>query len=390
MVAVTCGPVAGVAGAASTSSGQIYWANANSNTIGRANLDGTDVDQSFIKGANGPSDVLVAGEYIYWGNATGGCTEDGSCPGSIGRANLNGTDVDENFIPADTPYGLAVDGQYIYWSNTGSNTIGRANLDGTGVDQNFITGLDQPDGVVVNGSNIYWANFGTNAIGEANIDGTDVNLDFITGADLPEGMAINGSNIFWDNQGGASIAEATLAGTAVNQKFIAAPAYPTRVAVDGDNIFWTTWTSDVVPSSGSIGEANIDGTDVNNSFINIPADDTGVGVAVTTESVPVASSATVSLARARVSGDIATVNVSCQGSAGANCALRLTLSGSETGTAVVLGRGSSSLSAGQSKIVRLTLDGVGRRLLSHRHRLVAKLLASAPGQTIPTQTLLFE
>ena len=84
--------VAAAAQAATTPLGHIYWANASGNTIGRADLDGTDVDQSFISGASGPSDVLVDGQYIYWGNATG-CTEDGACDGSIGRAHLDGTEL---------------------------------------------------------------------------------------------------------------------------------------------------------------------------------------------------------------------------------------------------------------------------------------------------------
>ena len=169
---------AAAAQAATSPLGHIYWSNASGNTIGRAYLDGSDVDQSFISGASGPSNVLVHGQYIYWGNATG-CTEDGACNGSIGRAHLDGTDVNEHFIPADTPYGLAVHGQYIYWASTGIGKIGRADLNGTDVNPSFITGLNQPDGVVANGQNIYWANNGSNTIGEADLSGTDVNPNFI-------------------------------------------------------------------------------------------------------------------------------------------------------------------------------------------------------------------
>jgi virginiamycin B lyase len=275
-VAAACGSVAGAADAA------IYWANASGNTIGEANLDGTGVNQSFITGADGPSDVVVYGQHIYWANATGGCTEFGSCAGTIGEANLDGTDVEENFIPADTPYGLAVNGQYIYWSNFGTNTVGRANLDGSDVDQNFITGAHGPDGVVVDSQYIYWSNSGSNTIGEANLDGTAVNQSFITGAPSsgPEGMAIDSQYIYWTNSGVGTIGRASLDGTAVNERFITDVGnFPTRVAVDSQHIYWTTWTVEAVPSTGTIGEANLDGTDVNNNFIysaNSP-----VGVAVT-------------------------------------------------------------------------------------------------------------
>ena len=95
---------AATAQAATSPLGHIYWSDASGNTIGRAYLDGTGVDQSFISGASGPSNVLVHGQYIYWGNATG-CTQDGACNGSIGRAHLDGTDVNKHTVPTDTPYG---------------------------------------------------------------------------------------------------------------------------------------------------------------------------------------------------------------------------------------------------------------------------------------------
>jgi Low-density lipoprotein receptor repeat class B len=61
--------------------GFIYWTNGATGGIGRAKLDGTDVNQSFIAGAREPSGVVVSDKYVYWGNAE---------TGTIGRATLNG------------------------------------------------------------------------------------------------------------------------------------------------------------------------------------------------------------------------------------------------------------------------------------------------------------
>ena len=124
---------------ASAANAEIYWDNVSANTIGEASGNGKNVDQDFIRGADGPADVVVSGDYIYWSNVTG-CAESGSCPGTIARAKLNGTDVDEHFITATTPYGLTVAGGYIYWANSGSNSIGRATVAGADVNQDFITG----------------------------------------------------------------------------------------------------------------------------------------------------------------------------------------------------------------------------------------------------------
>ena len=277
-----CAACATMSGAARAA---IYWANISGNTIGAADNNGTHVDQRLITGANGPADVLVSGHHIYWGNATGGCTESGSCPGSIGVANLNGTDVRENFIQADTPYGLAVDGQYIYWSNFGSDTIGRANLNGTGVNQDFIRGASSPDGVVVNRQHIYWSNSGDNTIGMANLNGSDADQSFITGANGPEGMAIDSQYIYWANHNDGMLGRAALNGTSVDQSFVTgAGNYPTRVAVTGTSVYFTTWTTNGVPTSGSIGEANLNGTDVNDHLIQ--SSNSPVGVTVTSATLP--------------------------------------------------------------------------------------------------------
>ena len=79
----------------------LYWANGLSDTIGRANLDGSRADQVFIDGANRPCGVAVDGAHLYWAN--GG-------DGTIGRANLDGTGANQSFIGgAMGPCGVAVD-----------------------------------------------------------------------------------------------------------------------------------------------------------------------------------------------------------------------------------------------------------------------------------------
>src|SRR5439155_1244390 len=77
----------------------------------------------------------VAG-HVYW-------TEEAT--GTIGRANLDGTGANQSFITgATSPFGVAVDAGHVYWTNFNTGTIGRADLDGTGVNQSFITGASGP------------------------------------------------------------------------------------------------------------------------------------------------------------------------------------------------------------------------------------------------------
>jgi len=64
------------------------------------------VKQDFISGAEGPCGVAVYGGQIYWGNQHNP-TMDGT---TIGRANLDGTGVNQRFITDGTdPCGFAFD-----------------------------------------------------------------------------------------------------------------------------------------------------------------------------------------------------------------------------------------------------------------------------------------
>jgi virginiamycin B lyase len=131
-------------------SSHVYWSN-QAHAIGRANLDGTGVDQSFITGRKIiPLGVAVNANHVYWANGSVGSGGPSRPLSTIGRANLDGTGVTHRFIRGATyPFGVAVDANHVYWADFLTGTIGRANLDGTGVNRSFITGATNPVGVAV-------------------------------------------------------------------------------------------------------------------------------------------------------------------------------------------------------------------------------------------------
>lgn len=76
---------------------------------------------------------------IYWAGACGGC------PLTIGRANLDGSDIEQ--LPINVPFDdytvdLAIDSAAgkLYWTNSPARTIQRANLDGSDV-EDVVTGV---------------------------------------------------------------------------------------------------------------------------------------------------------------------------------------------------------------------------------------------------------
>ena len=205
------GQVCGLA----TDSTHIYWTSRGSrtNTIGRANLDGSDVRRSFITGANDPAGVAVDQHHVYWANYDG-----------IGRADLDGTDIDESFIITGAYVAaVAVDAHHIYWA--GVDAIGRADLDGGGVDPDFITAADYAFGVAVDSRNVYWPSWPAgprrNAIGRAGLDGGDPEPGFISGGLYgPGSVAVDSSHLYWGDFFGETIGRANLDGTGVERDFI--------------------------------------------------------------------------------------------------------------------------------------------------------------------------
>jgi len=200
-------------------SGHIYWANQNDDSIGRANIDGSGVDNSFITGVAEPSGVAVNVDSIYWS----------TLPGKIGRANLDGTNVKKDFITASEACGVALDSGHVYWvDNTLSEAkIGRASLDGGFVQPEFVKiGVAFPCGLTVNSASVFWADTGLfgggTRIGRADVlTGSGVDPSFIAGASAPCGMALdNSSHLYWANSESADIGRASTDGTGVDQSFI--------------------------------------------------------------------------------------------------------------------------------------------------------------------------
>ena len=243
----------------------IYWGNQTLNgsfpgAIGRANLDGTNINNTFISGGNGACGPAVNGTHVYWGQRD---------TARIGRANLDGSGVNLNFISTGSslPCGGTVNSTHVFWANGGlASSIGRANLDGTNVNNTFITGADDPNGVAVNSTHIFWASGNSDrSVGRANLDGTGVNETFIpVGDDVGEevrGVAVNSTHVFWGDRFNDRIGRANLDGTNVDLDFFTANGV-CGVAVSDTHIYWAN------QDDNSIGRANLDGTGVNQTYID--------------------------------------------------------------------------------------------------------------------------
>lgn len=164
----------------------IYWANGGldqGSTIGRASTEGIDIDESFITGASSPCGVAVDDEHIYWAN---------SRADSIGRAKLDGSGVNQRFVDAaiGRVCGVAVDDTYVYFASI-DGLVGRAELDNPRENQVLVDGANTPCGVAVDDTHLYWGSANGDTIGRAKLDGSGANHSFITGASQPCGVAVD-------------------------------------------------------------------------------------------------------------------------------------------------------------------------------------------------------
>jgi Protein of unknown function (DUF3089)/Divergent InlB B-repeat domain len=259
----------------------IYWTNSGNNTIGRANIDGSGVNQSFFGVPERPTQMAIDAGHLYW------CTSKG-----VARATIEGSGVEPSFLPEPPGgggcAGVAVDGEHIYVTYgeevEGKNigNVERAKLDGSASEPQFITNLDGGAliGVAVTPSFIYWGNFWDSAISRARLDGSEVNQRFINplpgGTGTPVGITVDAHYIYWSITYENHIGRAGLDGSEFTRSFItglgATENQWVGLATDGEYLYWAN------PASGTIGRAKLNGTEVNENFITGANEPTGVVV----------------------------------------------------------------------------------------------------------------
>ena len=168
----------------------LYWTDARTRKIQRANLDGSQVEDLVTTGLSALYGLAldVAAGKLYW-------TDAGTR--MIQRANLDGSQVEAVVATSlGQPYGLALDvaAGTLYWVDAGTRVIQRANLDGSQV-EDVVTGLDDPGSLALDmaAGKLYWADWDQYTIQRANFDGSQVE-DLVTrataGLRVPEGLAL--------------------------------------------------------------------------------------------------------------------------------------------------------------------------------------------------------
>ncbi len=212
-----------------------YWADPIGGTIGRAELANptTSIDEGFIE--PGPTECEIEVE------------------------NEEGELEPKTFASPSSPRYISVNGNEIFWTNTGlrdengepvdeCGTIGHAELDvdenATEVKPDFISGASNPQGIATNATDVYWINTAKDIekryISRSSLDGTTVKEKFFdSGLGAAYGLALSSTYVY----------------SSLNEECCDL-GYLRRIPLEGG-------TSEIV----AIGKAGIQGLAVNSDYV---------------------------------------------------------------------------------------------------------------------------
>ena len=242
----------------SLTDGYMYWIDAHTRKIQRANLDGSNI-QDVLTGLIHPLYLAldIPGGKIYW---TGWLT------GRIRSANLDGSNLQDLVVKTGqgNPHSIALDlaAGKMYWTEWTIGKIQRANLDGSNIEDLITTGLSAPDDIELDVANskMYWTDTGTDKIQRANLDGSNIEDLVTTGLSAPDAITLDlvGRKVYWTDVGTYKIQRANLDGSHIEDLITTGLELPAGITLDpiGGKIYWTDW------GTHKIQRANLDGSNI--------------------------------------------------------------------------------------------------------------------------------
>ena len=244
----------------------IYWTDSGTDTIRRANIDGSNVQDIVTTGLRTPTDIAVDLNFdkVYW-------TDSGT--DKIQWADLDGSNIEDIVTTGlRTPTGIVVDTFWgnVFWIDSGTDKIQRASLTSsdvipTDISDVVTTGLRTPTDIAIdpydpNLGKIYWTDSGTDKIQRANLDGSNITDLVTTGLRTPTSIALDlvAGKMYWTDSGTDKIQRANLDGSNITDLVTTGLRTPTSIALDlvAGKMYWTDSGTD------KIQRANLDGSNI--------------------------------------------------------------------------------------------------------------------------------
>ena len=155
------------------------------------------IEHSYVNGYG--SLILASGRNLPFGIAVDSASIYWSEGGNLVKMPIGGTTIAAlTTMTGASPYYLALDSSYVYWTNFASaGTIMKTAKDGSSTTQ-LASNQNNPFHIAVDSSNVYWTNIGGTVM-KVGIGGGTPTL--LASGQTPIGIAVDSTSVYWANQG---------------------------------------------------------------------------------------------------------------------------------------------------------------------------------------------
>jgi hypothetical protein len=190
---------------------EVFYATAANGIVFQTYVAGGSNHASF--GEPGPLLVAADATGAFWTDR--GTAAKGYADGALMRASYTLTSPTALFTGSGSPYGIALDDTFVYFTNNRDGTVMKVNRTGPPTPVVLAQGEHAPSHIAVDATRVYWTSQGTAANSFA--DGSVVVVDkapcatppcqhaLATGQSLPGALAVDATHVYWVNTNGGTV-----------------------------------------------------------------------------------------------------------------------------------------------------------------------------------------
>jgi hypothetical protein len=189
-------------GAVASDANAWYLTNGMDDTVSWQPFGATS--QTFASGGT-PAGIVVLENFVYWAKHTDGELWTAQVMGSSAPIQLTKR-VDQSQNLNLSPWNIAANAGVLYWTAQDAAVPQNGAVMEMGTNEMqptpFAAAQDKPWGIAVDGSNVYWTNVNGGTVMRKSVQGGPI-LTIAVKQEHPQGIAVDAQNVYWVNAGEA-------------------------------------------------------------------------------------------------------------------------------------------------------------------------------------------